>query len=258
MNQNNVALQPIKVIYQHLDFKNDCILDEENTTLYLNSQKNHRSYAFLQFPQHWLLFLDHDCQLSKELLQLIQRQLPELDSSTVYAGFYKNPENASLLQRTHNYICNAWLKKHSENLNSKRFLGGFFLVHSNKRLIELAHEQYSQDLFWGAEDDFLACALREKYLYTIQLRDEWFATHHTSSSLRHFLRRAFWQGWNKDKYLKANNKKTTKDSFVDCSNLLKQEKGIVVLALVHFAILSLAEKLHTIVRMSRRVKLKEK
>ena len=254
MNSNNEASKLIKIIYQHLDSKTDYFYDEDKLTLSLNSRKHHRSQTFFLYPGQWLLFLDHDCELSEEIFYRIQNELNSLNHSTVYAGFYQNPEKSSLLQRTHNFICNVWLKKHLVNLKSERFLGGFFLLHSNEKLIEFAKLQSQQQLFWGAEDDILAKTLVQKYSYNIQLCPEWFVTHNTTKSFNHFVRRAFWQGWNKAKYLKDEGRNIKKSLFDGCSSLHEQETGIVVFVLLHFLILTLAEKLQAIVQWSRRVK----
>lgn len=158
-------------------------------------------YGFIQEHQNqWLCFLDHDCRLKGDSLQVLA-DIVSSEKSTVkgvvYSGYYVNPSKASYLQKAHNLIANTWVE-HSFRPESKTrfFLGGAFIVKSDNELPDL--DFYKKDDFWGAEDKYLSYLLQDNG-FKINSLSNFTLEHSTTSSWYHFIRRAFLHGRNESK-----------------------------------------------------------
>jgi hypothetical protein len=169
--------------------------------LWGDSSKFSRLDIFHQNQGERLCFLDHDCWLSAETLDTINRIFSEQPGDFVSAGLYENPPVAHALQKVHNLIANGWLE-HSHLKGNRGFLlGGIFLAR-----VSAALPQASGKLFWGAEDKALAQLFHDagiRIFFEPQLR----VTHETSSSVFHFVRRAWLHGVNEVKYTKNSGTK---------------------------------------------------
>lgn len=212
------------------------------TVHWLNSKVNSRGRYINENLNKWLLFVDHDCVLSEENLKWAAAVMNSTNlQAWVYAGLYANPVPATPLQKVHNFIANTWLEgSYREGCALKLVLGGAFLIFSAKEI-----PNQSQVLFWGAEDKWLAyCLNKAKYNFT--LASDLRILHQTSSSFKHFLRRAYLHGKNESLYLNGQKNEFSfsywlrKIDFADLHSVL--------LILLHFSVQRAAQLFQKILR----------
>ncbi|MEQ1724271.1 MAG: hypothetical protein ABL930_13955, partial [Pseudobdellovibrio sp.] len=125
--------------------------------IWCNAANTERSQVINENLNTWLLFIDHDCELSRENISYIQLIIAKDAgaSNKVYAGLYVDSIDSTYLQRGHNFIANNWLLQSYESSESgPLILGGVFLVKANKEI-----SRHKDGLFWGAEDKALSYEL---------------------------------------------------------------------------------------------------
>lgn len=172
------------------------------TAIWCDPVQKSRAEIINAHSETWLFFLDHDCALPlpaiDEARAIITRN-PEVRSGIVCTGRYLNPARARLLQRFQNFVANTWLE--SSYRSAQPFvLGGVFLVYKNHS----ANLKTPAANFWGAEDKLLSYAMADagmKFIDAPQLQ----VVHHTSSSWRHFFRRAYLHGVHDAQYIGKKN-----------------------------------------------------
>lgn len=185
-----------------LSLKSKLIQHGVGSIAWCNSKVYSRSEFISQNENQWLLFLDHDCEVSSENLQLIEGLTASAPhSSSVFAGIYADCDSSSYIQKVHNFIANTWLLQSYEMQQNKLVLGGIFLVFAKDKL-----NVTEEKLFWGAEDKVLTYQFAQSG-FAIKLLTDLKVKHLTSNSVKHFIRRAYLHGKNDIKYvLKDNNK----------------------------------------------------
>lgn len=193
----------------------------------LNFLKNH--------PDEWLLFLDSDCLISKEILQSLENT--NNDKQIVLAGKYLNPPSSTYLQRAHNFVANTWLFSSYRPNKAKKLLGGAFLIYSDKEKLNNITE--IKELFWGAEDKLLSQQLLSAG-YKLKFEPKFEVTHHTSKKLKHFVRRAWLQGYN-DHFGQGRRQKEILDINYWLFELATTNPLLAPAVLVHFLILQLGK-----------------
>lgn len=148
------------------------------------------------------MFLDSDCFLTPESLHYLEKNLGNRENaqpselSYCLCGHYLNPENASYLQKVHNFIANTWLQ-HSYAVAGQlpMLLGGCFAIHLSSKL----NIEEPRPLFWGAEDKVLALELYKKRVL-LSYQPHISVTHRTNSDWSRWLRKAWLHGINEVKY----------------------------------------------------------
>ena len=159
----------------------------------VNSALAHRMEISKSKETGWCLFVDHDVDVDINFTNYLKSILQTLDQKKIYAGLYRDSMNATYLQRIHNLICNQWLLE-GEKVGQNRLLGGFFLMYVTPALQAV---NWQNCHFWGAEESLIVKHL-QKLNYQFCVRQDWYLVHNTSQSLRHFIKRAFLHGFNKD------------------------------------------------------------
>lgn len=141
-----------------------------------------------------LLFLDEDCELPDEnYLSRLVMTTEQLGASFVLGGLYQNAEKASYSARSYNSICNLWAA------NNGNLLGGCLIL--PKEI--LAQRTWNDSIGWGGEDTYLLRQL-QKAGVSLVLDRQLDVIHNDQSSLRKWTRRAFRQGYHRQKYQLAS------------------------------------------------------
>lgn len=244
---------------------------------WVDSTQETRLQALQKKNNQWCLFIDSDCELSSEVLQRILMQVkahPKDDWDDPYgrteqigAGLYRNPLQATPLQRAHNLIANFWVQQ-SENKPKKNFLGGLFLIYADSGKFKTAAQSTSsimqqmtlqassrdsskassKKLFWGAEDKQLAYVLQSAG-YHIQVQKELFVIHHTSNRWRHFFKRAWAHGVNDVDFIRENFKwQNPVNYFYWLQKIEMSDWPLIPLVALHFAIQKTAKLARTVLR----------
>ena len=190
-----------KILLEKLNITSDSVI-------WCKSSIETRSSLINKNLNTWLLFLDHDCRINQNILELVAQVILEKDFekkpmlNMVYSGQYKNSNTSNYLQKTHNFIANTWLKQSYISARySKLILGGVFLIFSTQKIIK-----EGELLFWGAEDKKLAYVLNEMNYLIVPL-EGLEVLHETNATLKHFIKRAYLHGKNEIKYInKCQNK----------------------------------------------------
>jgi GT2 family glycosyltransferase len=225
-------------------------LGSQNPHIYWCRSKEQSRLDFIhQHPKSWILFLDHDCELTEASFQYVERKIQESNAMTVFAGVYRNPENSTYLQRSHNLIANSWLRN-SFLTGKKTILGGAFLLFSgdfNKQ------PQGQFPLFWGGEDQFLARVL-VNLGFVIELLPSFEVVHHTDKRLCHFLRRAWFHGKHDVEYLDQGIKFQNLKTYLNWSQKVEMSDFYLAPAVgLHFLIQKVA-KLFQLIRQQNKKK----
>lgn len=215
----------------------------EDSIIWCDSSRNTRVSVINKHLGTWLFFLDCDCVVDQNTLDYVKQLIEEepMPTNSVYSGRYENPVSPSYFQKVHNFIANTWLEQsYGKEESNNLILGGVFLIHSTQKI-----ENFENALFWGAEDKALAYelnSLKYKMSYIKELR----VRHNTSSSCRHFIRRAYLHGVNDVKYFK-NNKNRINYLFwirkIGFANLY-----LSPLILLHFCIQKMAVLIQKVLR----------
>ncbi len=217
--------------------------------LWCDSRSCCRGEFINRTQNQWLFFIDHDCQISASLLQKIHLIISKSSglSNVVYCGSYLNPASPSYLQRGHNFIANVWLEQsYTSDVYNKLLLGGVFLIYASGTI-----DYPKGGLFWGAEDKVLSYRLTDQG-FDMQYTKDLAVVHNTSSSILHFLKRAFLHGKNDVKYFQTNKNKINYRFWIrkiGFANL-----NLLPLILLHFCIQRAAVLFQTAPRLSRQRK----
>lgn len=170
--------------------------------LILQDAPPRRLEGFRRAQGEWVLFLDEDVVLpDSEWLRRLSDFLTESASLIVVGGSYRR-DRGSYGSRAYNFICDNWLRAGFAHetaqglVESQNLLGGVFALNKTIPPYSLAE---NLPPFWGGEDTLLFRHLRSQGVpaYYCPSMDVW---HFGSSSLKHFLSRAFVQGQHRHKY----------------------------------------------------------
>ena len=218
--------------------------------IFADSSVKSREQIIAENRQNWLLFLDHDCEITEETLKIAKKisdsvsKDPQNKKSFLIAGMYKNPPGAGLLQRSHNFIANTWLLQAYKCQGQRPLLlGGIFMVFAS-------NESWQADLTvrWGAEDKLMAYHLRDAG-FEFTLSEDLQVFHLTNASFKHFLKRAYLHGVN-DILLISKNENRFKFSYwlreIGFANL-----PLVPLILLHFCIQKAAKQVQIVRQMNK-------
>lgn len=175
-------------------------------------QQPDRWSGFKAAQARLVLFLDADCELSNaNTLEKIVEFFSSHPEVAAVTGRYINAPQASYLAQAYNFLCQNWLhygllspKRNLPYSPSQNLLGGIFIL-DRSRLPRLERDDFGHG--WGGEDTFLARRLWAKN-YPVYYWPHLAVFHHNNTSLRQWLRRAFWQG-----YHRRHNNLRTRGSF---------------------------------------------
>lgn len=235
----------------------------KDSVFFADSRRFTRLDLINQNVGQWLLFIDHDCVLSGDVKEQIVQLLPRYRDAggVVIAGLYENSVPATRLQRTHNWIANAWLEFSypSRARSAARLteigepaiqpvqpliLGGCFLVRT-ERVIEGV---LPQDM-WGAEDKLLAQILKQNRL-NFYFHPEIKMKHNTTSRWSHFLRRAWLHGKNDIDYGITISGRRRYSEWL--RKIASADFDLTALILLHFCIQKTARQVQQILRTNTR------
>jgi GT2 family glycosyltransferase len=211
--------------------------------IWCNAENTERSQIINKNLNSWLLFIDHDCELSVENMIFIKFFLLKYSTcdNTVYAGLYANSKESSYLQRVHNFIANNWLLQSYEGCKSESMiLGGVFLVKAN---VKISH--HKDGLFWGAEDKALSYELTQSG-FELNLLKELKVIHKTAKTWKHFFKRAYVHGKNDINYI--NNDKNKINYLFWIRKIGFANLNLLPLVVCHFCIQRWAELVQTVRR----------
>jgi GT2 family glycosyltransferase len=172
--------------------------------IWCDATSTDRSQVINQNLNTWLLFIDHDCELSRENINNIHLIIKKysISENIIFAGVYDDASDSAYLQKGHNFIANNWLLQSYEVSNSGLLiLGGVFLVKANKKI-----NRHKDGLFWGAEDKALSYELAEAG-FSLNLVTDLKVVHKTSNTWKHFFRRAYIHGKNDIDYIQNDKNK---------------------------------------------------
>ena len=204
---------------------------EATSLIWGDSRRFSRAEVINQNRRQWLFFMDHDCELAPETLEVLRAQINAISRPVnhVVSGTYQNPHGCTSLQSAHNFIANTWLEYSFQSENqAKLLLGGVFLIYCSEKI-----DNSEYPLFWGGEDKTLSYQLSGMGFhqsYNSELR----VIHHTSSEIWHFLKRAYLHGKHEVKFVRDNKNRLNylywirKIDFADL--------GLTFLVLLHFCI----------------------
>lgn len=176
-------------------------LDSDFQISHCDSRTDDRLHFLSLNLDRWILFLDSDCSLTSDACRKI-RSITKFSQSgardLAYTGCYQNESATTYLQRAHNLIANCWLQSSfnssRSNFEFKNFiLGGVFLIYTSCEKFSSIPLDVAPG--WGAEDKILSKLLAKRG-YQIQFSPELKVFHATKNSWEHFIRRAFYQGYN--------------------------------------------------------------
>lgn len=182
----------------------ETLLAGAGTVLWCNSSCQTRGSIINEHTGSWLFFMDYDCIMGQKTLDCIKRLIAveTAPRNLVYSGLYENPHSPSYFQKVHNFIANTWLEQSYSTMgNNKLILGGVFLIYSTKKI-----KNFENILFWGAEDKALSYELNS-LKYKMSYVKELSVQHNTSSSYKHFLKRAYLHGVNDVIYIQTGSNK---------------------------------------------------
>jgi hypothetical protein len=217
--------------------------------IFADSKKKTRLDVIKENSSEWLLFLDHDCILTKSQSVILNTIISNLNfdrpKNQIVAGLYANSKQSNSIQKAHNWIANTWLNaSYIETSKFPSLLGGVFLIFSDG-VVD------ATDLgvgVWGAEDKYLALKLQQvgfKFSYKPELQVE----HLTTKSLKHFFKRAYLHGVNDAKYF---------NRYPQGSNFLYWlckidylDVRLVVLVVLHFFVQRAAKIFQTFRQMNK-------
>ena len=203
-----------------------------------NSGRFTRIALINQNRGQWLLFLDHDCELTPLALKAIASLPEESRHPMVFAGRYLNPEGAAWLQKGHNFIANGWLEQsYLREQSPKLILGGIFLVFCNIKI-----PNFENEMIWGAEDKILSYEMH-RLNFEFRLLPDFAVVHSTSPKLLHFLKRAWLHGINDSKYITENKNAANYPYWIRRIGFANLH--LVFLILLHFCIQKMALLIQT-------------
>ena len=218
--------------------------------IFADSGFKNREQIIAENRRQWLLFVDHDCELTEEVLNIAKKfshaafENSKSQRSQVVAGLYKNRLGSNIFQLAHNFIANTWVRQsYKYQGQPPLMLGGIFMV-----FCSLETWEADISIRWGAEDKLMAYHLRDAG-FDFMLCEELQVYHSTNPSLKHFLRRAFLHGIN-DVMLIPKNENQFKISY------WLREIGfanwpLVPLILLHFCIQKVAKLIQTVRQMNK-------
>jgi hypothetical protein len=172
--------------------------------IWCNAALFERAQIINQNLNTWLLFIDHDCELSIENLNIIRLIIAKNNNliNMVFAGLYADDKDSSYLQKGHNFIANNWLLQSYESSETESLiLGGVFLVKAGQKI-----NKHKDGIFWGAEDKALSYELAKSGL-SISLLIDLKVLHKTANTWKHFFKRAYAHGKNNIRYIQVDRNK---------------------------------------------------
>lgn len=232
------SFQKTALRLEALDFQKDAIH-------FADSRRFTRLDVINQNVGQWIFFIDHDCELQAtslaEIAKLVQSYHDE--KGVVVAGLYENPQQATILQRAHNWIANTWLTFSYSNGDEPLILGGCFLVRAPSPVVGLL----PQDM-WGAEDKKLAQILKQnkmKFFFHPEVKIK----HNTSKSWMHFVRRAWLHGRNDIDYGASASSDQTLLAWL--KKIASADFELIAPILLHFCIQKTAKQVRQILRTNK-------
>ncbi len=219
--------------------------------IWCDSRNTNRLEVLYTFADSWVLFLDYDCEPAKDFFKTISKIIfaGAPLKKTVFAGSYLNPAPATYLQRSHNFTANQWLKQSfgpidslaaDVKVNAPNILGGVFLTSPGAFPSIQLHQQ--NPIFWGAEDLWLAQRLHSQNIDILETSGL-AVIHHTTKTMRHFIKRAWLQGVNHAKFIKPSSTSVKAKYGFWLRHLAGPPLVFAPAILVHFCIQKLAQSI---------------
>lgn len=159
---------------------------ENDVNFYVNISQDfpdrHRGALLAKEPV--LVFLDEDCVVDDSVFTVLAEKFNSNQNMDVALGFYQSPPGCSVLVKSYNKLCSAWVRSNK----SKHLLGGAFAIR-RKHLACL----HNIDQSWGGEDGRISAAMNVLNLNK-EFIHEFKVTHYSSNSLFKFFYRAWQHG----------------------------------------------------------------
>lgn len=153
------------------------------------------------------LFIDEDCSLpNKDYLNKVSSKI-SAHINYCGGGHYTNPNKLGYIEKSYNYICNVWLKKHyDQNKDSNLLLGGCSFYPT--RLIKETGASFPHDYPTSGEE-YVFNSYFQNANYALNIDQNWDVIHQPQINFKQFIMKAWKQGKSLNLITKYQSKKST-------------------------------------------------